>query len=252
MSRRLGQVARVAAYLVVLGASTLVWPHHLGGPVTLLRVAGTSMEPGLHTGDLGVLYESSTYAIGDIVGYRVPEGTFGAGNLVIHRLIGGDGRTGWRTQGDNRTSPDPWRPTDDDIAGRLVWSTPGGGSLLSRAAEPVPLGLLCGGLTALVLAWPDRRRKDETVPTSALVAPARPPVVVVRRTARSSWQPADLPVHADLVGEAEPVALAAPPGCRPALRPHRVRVNPTLRRSWTCTDLPGLQDRQLLATGGYR
>ncbi|MDP3712520.1 MAG: hypothetical protein Q8R60_08555 [Mycobacteriales bacterium] len=190
---------------------------------------------------------SSSYSVGDIVGYRVPEGTFGAGNVVIHRLMGGDGRAGWRTQGDNRTSPDPWRPTDDDIAGRLVWSTPGGGSVLSRAAEPVPLGLLCGGLTALVLAWPDRKRKATAPAAEVLPRGPGPQVVVVRRTARGSWQPTDLPSHAELVGGAHVRATPAPTGCRPALSAHRVQMRPTLRRAWACTDLPGAEDRRVPA-----
>lgn len=233
MTQRLSQLAKVGTYLVLLGASTLVWPHHLGGPVTLLRVAGTSMEPGLHTGDLGLLYEADTYRVGDVVGYRVPDGQFGGGNLVIHRLMGGNGRDGWRTQGDNRTSPDPWRPTDADIAGRLVWSTPGGGSLLSRAAEPVPLGLLCGGLTALVLAWPDRRRKDRVAAPAALPVPAASPRVVVRRTGVRCVRPTDLPWPGQ--------AVSSP------VRPHRVQVRTTVRRAWTCTDLPDVGDRLLLA-----
>ena len=55
---------------------------------------------------------------------------------------------------------DPWTPRTGDVVGRLVWHT-GGGDALAALSQPRYLGLLCGGLTTLVLVLPDRRRRDE-------------------------------------------------------------------------------------------
>jgi signal peptidase I len=170
-----------------------VWPQTVGGPMAYVRVSGTSMEPGLRTGDLVAVKRRDAYAVGDVVAYRVPEGEVGARQVVIHRLVAGDGRTGWVALGDNRRSVDPWRPTDEHVVGEMVWSSAGRGDDLQRLAEPVPLGLLCGGLTTLVLLWPDRRRRRGPAPVVPLVLDglrlvpslhppeARPGRVVVRR-----------------------------------------------------------------------
>lgn len=152
-------VLRWAGYAVLAALLWQVWPQPIGGPVAYVSVSGTSMEPGLHTGDLVVVRRRSSYAVGDVVAYRVPNGQFGERNVVIHRLTAGDGRRGWTTRGDNRTAVDPWTPRDSDIVGEMTWTTASGGEIFARLGQPLPLGLLCGGLTTLVLVLPDRRRR---------------------------------------------------------------------------------------------
>lgn len=151
-------VVRAVVWALVAVALWQVWPQTVGGPMAYVRVSGTSMEPGLHTGDLVAVRRRDAYQLGDVVAYRVPDGQFGERNVVIHRLVGGDGRNGWVTLGDNRDLVDPWSPRDSDVVGEMVWSSAGRGDDLARLAQPVPLGLLTGGLTTLVLLWPDRRR----------------------------------------------------------------------------------------------
>lgn len=151
-------VVRAVVWAVVAVALWQVWPQTVGGPMAYVQVSGTSMEPGLRTGDLVAVRRRDGYRIGDVVAYRVPDGQVGERNVVIHRLVGGDGRNGWVTLGDNRDLVDPWSPRDSDVVGEMVWSSAGRGDDVARLAEPVPLGLLTGGLTTLVLLWPDRRR----------------------------------------------------------------------------------------------
>jgi signal peptidase len=120
-------------------------------------VAGESMEPGLHTGDLVIVRETDDYGIGDTVAFRVPEGEVGEGSVVIHRIIGGDG-DGWQTQGDNRDTPDPWTPTDADVAGERWVMVPRLGTAFARLRNPLPLGILAGAITFAVMAMPAKRR----------------------------------------------------------------------------------------------
>ncbi|MDP3711773.1 MAG: signal peptidase I [Mycobacteriales bacterium] len=163
-------VVRAVVWALVAVALWQVWPQTVGGPMAYVQVSGTSMEPGLRTGDLVAVRRRDGYQVGDVVAYRVPDGQFGERNVVIHRLVGGDGRKGWVTLGDNRDLVDPWSPRDSDVVGEMVWSSAGRGDDLARLAQPVPLGLLTGGLTTLVLLWPDRRRR--------VVAPVVVPMVL--------------------------------------------------------------------------
>ena len=92
---------------VVAGSLWFGLPQSLGGRADWVLVSGTSMLPRLHTGDLVLTERRSSYHVGEVVAYRVPKGQVGAGFVVIHRIVGGNGTTGWRMKGDNRTAPGP-------------------------------------------------------------------------------------------------------------------------------------------------
>ena len=98
-------VTLIAAQLALL--ATLLWfglPQSLGGRADWVMVS--------------VLVEHrSRYHVGEVVAYRVPKGQVGAGHVVIHRIIGGNGTKGWTMQGDNRTARDLWYPTNHDVIG---------------------------------------------------------------------------------------------------------------------------------------
>src|ERR687892_63615 len=96
--------ALIASWFVFLG------PQFLGGPIAYVLVSGESMEPTLIHNDFVIARRQDTYQTGDVVVYRIPEGETGAGGLVIHRIIGGSAEDGYILQGDNRTTPDLWRP----------------------------------------------------------------------------------------------------------------------------------------------
>jgi signal peptidase len=147
-----GRAGSVVAWGLLLAVAVawaiLLRPISMGGSTTWVFVRGTSMLPGYHTGDLVITHASPVYRVGDVVAYEVPAGEFGAGHVVIHRLVGGDAASGFVVQGDNNDAPDPWHPTPADILGRAWLWVPGLGRLISLVRQPITLAALA---TAIVV-----------------------------------------------------------------------------------------------------
>lgn len=144
------RVLSLLVFFAVAGAwAVTLRPTFLGGPATYITVSGRSMEPTLDSGDLVILRERGTYEAGDIVAYRIREGEPGAGNRIIHRIVGGSGIEGYVTRGDNRDSDDQWRPTDDEVLGELWMRLPGVGERLPLLRAPV----IVATLAALLAVW---------------------------------------------------------------------------------------------------
>ena len=138
--RRLRSALRWLRVVLALALAVVWWtelrPQELGGPADYVMVSGTSMLPTMRTGDLVVVRSATTYEIGDVVAYRVPEGDVGAGHQVIHRITGGSGDAGYVLQGDNRSAPDTWRPTDGDVIGEAWVRIPRAGLVLHFLRNP--------------------------------------------------------------------------------------------------------------------
>jgi signal peptidase len=138
-------IVLVAAQLAFVAA--LLWfclPQRFGGRADWVLVSGTSMLPRLHTGDLVLVERRSSYEVGEVVAYRVPKGQVGAGHVVIHRIVGGNGKAGWRMKGDNRTAPDLWYPTNRDVIGAKELRIPDAWFVLRIFHMPVLLALFAG------------------------------------------------------------------------------------------------------------
>ncbi len=161
-------VALLAAQLALVAA--LLWfclPQALGGRAGWVLVSGTSMLPHLHTGDLVLVERRSGYHVGEIVAYRVPKGQVGAGFVVIHRIVGGNGRTGWTVKGDNRTAPDLWHPTNRDVVGAELLRIPDAWLVLRFFHTPLLLGLVAGFGAFFLIAFgkdgkPDCEESEES------------------------------------------------------------------------------------------
>jgi signal peptidase I len=136
-------ILALSAQLALL--AVVLWfalPQALGGRAGWVLVSGTSMLPHLHTGDLVLVERRSSYHVGEVIAYRVPKGQVGAGHVVIHRIVGGNPRTGWKMQGDNRTAPDLWHPTNRDVVGAKLLRIPDAWFVLRFLHAPLFLGLL--------------------------------------------------------------------------------------------------------------
>lgn len=163
--------------VVTLGliASWFFWlaPQFLGGPIAYVLVSGGSMEPTLHDNDFVIARRQDTYARGEIVVYRIPESETGAGGLVIHRIIGGSDQLGYVLQGDNRTTPDLWRPRSTDIVGRLLVTIPMAGGVIPILRSPLLVALFAGYMAFLFvyLGGKDPEPSQEDTGASQLTPP---------------------------------------------------------------------------------
>lgn len=173
--RRLSRITKLLrGWKVVSSVGTvafilLLWPQSMGGKVAYVRVDGHSMDGTYSNGDLVVVRSDSHYRIGEIVAYRVPQGEFGAGAQVIHRIIGGSGTTGYITKGDNKPHPDEWHPKTSDVVGRAWLHLADMGNVLASLSRPYALGAMTAGLTVASMLIPMllKRNTKESAPVRA-------------------------------------------------------------------------------------
>ena len=139
--------------LVVLLAAwyVLLAPTNIGGPTDYVAVSGHSMDGTYQTGDLIITRQQDQYQVGDIITFKVH------GGEVIHRIIGGNGESGYRTQGDNNPDPDPWYPTDEDVVGKSWVHLPGTAWVLHLPANPLFAGVAAGLVALLWMLLEERR-----------------------------------------------------------------------------------------------
>lgn len=169
-SRRLRTAARrrVVAWLIVVallaGWWTFLRPSSMGGPLTIITVTGESMEPGLHTGDVAVMYHRDSYDVGDVVAFRstTPDAS-GKGPYVIHRIAGGNGEDGFLMRGDNNDWDDPWTPTADEVAGEMQYSLSNVGAAMRWISQPFHLAaLMASVMIGLILAGGKPKEQIDT------------------------------------------------------------------------------------------
>lgn len=139
--------------LVIVAGTLYLWPAPLGGQTRAVVVSGHSMEPTYDLGDLVIVRERPTSEIGDTVVFEVPDGETGEGLLVIHRVVEVDDEGFFITQGENRTTPDRWQLTEENIVGQPLAHLPHGGKLFQFLQQIWVIILLIGIVVVMVL-WP--------------------------------------------------------------------------------------------------
>lgn len=150
-----------AVLLLILVAWVFLFrPTQLGGPATFIVVAGDSMEPTLHNGDLVVLRAQDTYVLNDVITFSIPDGEPGAGSLVVHRIVDTEG-TAFVPRGDNRDHADNWRPTEEHIRGSLWLHWPRGGEILMTILRPPLVAALAGGAVTMWLLMRETGTKEK-------------------------------------------------------------------------------------------
>jgi signal peptidase len=152
--RFLGRASLLGSLALFLLWAVFLRPVVLGGPAGYTIVTGSSMEPGMHAGDLVVSMRQDAYAVGDAIVYRIPAGEDYAGRLIVHRIIGGDGASGFVVQGDNAAHRDPWTVSSGDVIGRVAAMIPLGGRVLIFLRNPFVAGSLAAGFAFVLVVWP--------------------------------------------------------------------------------------------------
>ncbi len=173
--------------LTVIVTGWWVWlrpTSFLDGPATYIVVHGTSMLPTLRTGDMVLAEAQPGYHVGELVVYRVPRGNLGAGDDLIHRIVGGTARAGYTLQGDNNRSPDPWTVPARDIVGRATLVLPGAGAWFLTIRSPIFAGGVAGVIAMTLVLFPGGRGRRAGGP-----GPAAEPPAPARASSRSSPRP---------------------------------------------------------------
>jgi signal peptidase I len=138
-------------------------PARLGGKVAYVIVNGISMEPGYHLGDLTIMRKAATYQVGDVVTYHDAE----MKAYVIHRIIRVE-QDHYVLQGDNNAWIDAYRPTDEEIIGKLWIYIPKLGKMFKWLRAPLnmalTISLLGGVLMASMMIKPSPRGKRKSSP----------------------------------------------------------------------------------------
>jgi len=152
---------RIVSWLVSAAITLVAWmsiaPANLGGSLSYVTIKGTSMNPGIHAGDLVVLKPSPPYRVGDVVAYR--------SNLsaapILHRVIDVTGDR-FLMQGDNNDFVDYYRPTEADIIGQKVFLVPNGVAVVEFATQVwfiVAVGVLFLAFTLVLILRAERQRR---------------------------------------------------------------------------------------------
>ncbi|MBE9479238.1 MAG: signal peptidase I, partial [Chloroflexi bacterium] len=146
LKTRLTQSFLSAVILVLMAALWFTFaPVQFGGQASYIMIAGASMEPSLHFGDLVVARDERTYEVGDVVTYRHP--TIGP---VIHRIIERTGDT-YTFKGDNNDWIDSYEPASSEIIGKSWFHIPGAANIILKLRSSVGIILLSFTIGFIVL-----------------------------------------------------------------------------------------------------
>src|SRR6266498_1401342 len=141
----------VITNLMLLIVLTAIWiafaPTKMGGRASYVVVNGNSMEPGFHRGDLVIVRAVSIYSVGDIVTYHSAE----LNAFVIHRIIAIE-QDHYIFKGDNNSWIDTYRPTRNELIGKLWIHLPKVGKAMEWLRLPIHMSLITGLLGGILMA----------------------------------------------------------------------------------------------------
>ncbi len=157
----------LVALVGVMAAWLAFAPTQVGGAVTYVIVAGASMEPHIHVGDLVLVRRAHLYNVGDVVAYQNRE----MGRVVLHRIIDVQGGR-YVLKGDANSWVDGYHPTKEEVLGRMWARVPRLGRVLEWLRQPEHAAVAAGGLTgalgAMGMGEARRRRRAQGGPVMPL------------------------------------------------------------------------------------
>lgn len=154
-------LSALAVVLLLSGWWVFLRPTILGGDTTLVTVSGTSMQPGMYTGDLAIVRKTGKYAVGEVIAYHPAHGGEESAQVVIHRIIGGNAESGFIVRGDNNDFDDPWHPRPNQIVGELWLHVPNVGTAIAAMGDPLLAATSFAALTVFVVIVGGGRKDEE-------------------------------------------------------------------------------------------
>jgi signal peptidase I len=149
--RAIGKALGILGFGVLALFVAILASQWLGGPVRAVTIKGSSMEPGLHAGDLVIVKASNDYQVGDAAAYHSEQ----LGTIVLHRIEDRSGEA-FTFKGDNNDWIDLERPGTDRIVGKQWIRIPAVGKGLALMRSPLFLFIALGA--AALLTWRSKRR----------------------------------------------------------------------------------------------
>jgi len=132
----------IFAVLILISAVLVISTFNIPGNYKLLIVQSGSMEPNLHLGSVVITRPTENYQKNDII-------TFSQSSnpkvLISHRIVGidkNDGNTSYITKGDANQSPDLEKRLKRSVVGKVIFSVPLVGYLVSFAKSKNGLMML--------------------------------------------------------------------------------------------------------------
>jgi signal peptidase I len=143
--KKIGSATTILGYVL---AAVLVTFSVLSatGYVKARVVLTGSMQPAINPGDIVITAPVTRIEpkIDDVAAYQARRFDGAPIGVFTHRIINGDGQSGWVLKGDNNPSPDIQKPTNSDILGVVIFVIPWLGNLLSRQVLFTVIPLLAG------------------------------------------------------------------------------------------------------------
>ena len=152
----------ITAFWIALLAA--IWvslaPVQAGGQATYVIVAGQSMEPNFHFGDLVIVHKDTHYQVGDVVAYN----NLDIRHYVIHRIIA-EKRGRYLLQGDNNSWVDNYEPSSSEVLGKLWVHLPHLGIYMQKLREPLFMALFAGLIGSMVAGtlFVSKQREKKTM-----------------------------------------------------------------------------------------
>jgi signal peptidase len=145
LMKKLLSVGTIAGYIL---AAILVTFSVLSstGYVKARVVLTGSMQPTISRGDIVITAPVTRIEpkIDDVAAYQARRFDGAPVGVFTHRIIDGDGKTGWILKGDNNPTPDIQQPKNNDILGVVIFVIPWLGNLLSKQVLFTVIPLIAG------------------------------------------------------------------------------------------------------------
>lgn len=143
--KKLASAGTVAGYVfaaILVTFSVLSSTGYIKARVVLTG----SMQPTINPGDIVLTAPISRVEpkIDDVAAYQARRFDGAPVGVFTHRIIDGDGKSGWVLKGDNNPSPDVQKPKNNDILGVVIFVIPWLGNLLSKQVLFTVIPLVAG------------------------------------------------------------------------------------------------------------